>query len=197
MPMFGDGAKLASRPKTWLLPAATVESERFVNSTPTVLRRSTSRRTRGDGEVGGRHAERADVVGADVEAADAVPADPSGEAGARVNRNGGGALQADAPAVEDRGRIAASAAAHAAEREDALPFEEEVALLWKLQVEARQVHLRFVHLDLREVGVVGEVGGQALRQAVLDVEARRPGPSRSARPASRDGRWSAAMPRRA
>ena len=49
----------------------------------------------------------------------------------------------------------------AAEREDALPFEEEVALLREEQAEARQVDLLLVLFDLREVGVVGDVGGQA------------------------------------
>ena len=41
----------------------------------------------------------------------------------------------------------------AAEGEDALALEEEVALLGKEQTEARQVHLLLVVFDLREVGV--------------------------------------------
>ncbi len=65
-----------------------------------------------------------------------------------------------------RGRLCA------AEREDALAFEEEVPLLRVEQVEARQVHLQVVVFDLREVGPVGEVGGHPLRDPVLDVEAR-------------------------
>ena len=59
----------------------------------------------------------------------------------------------------------------AAEREDALSLEEEVALLGEEQAEARQVDLLLVLLHLREVRVYGEVGGQAARQAVLGVEA--------------------------
>ena len=53
------------------------------------------------------------------------------------------------------------------------PLEEEIALLGKEQVEPREVHLLLVDLDLREVGVDGEVGGQVLRDAVLDVAADR------------------------
>jgi hypothetical protein len=41
----------------------------------------------------------------------------------------------------------------AGKRERAEPFEEEVALLGKEQVEAGQVDLLLVDLDLREVGV--------------------------------------------
>ena len=37
------------------------------------------------------------------------------------------------------------------------------------QAETREVDLLLVHLHLREVRVVGQVGGQVLRQAVLDV----------------------------
>ena len=59
-----------------------------------------------------------------------------------------------------------------AEEEDSLPLEEEVALLGVEQIESRQVHLLHVVLDLGEVGVVGEVGDQAAREPVLDVEAR-------------------------
>ena len=58
-----------------------------------------------------------------------------------------------------------------AELEDAPSLEEELALLRKEQVESRQVHLLLVDLDLREVGVVGEVGGEALGDAVLHVDA--------------------------
>ena len=48
-----------------------------------------------------------------------------------------------------------------AERENALSFEEELPLLGKEQAEARQVHLLLVVFDLREVGVVGEIGDEA------------------------------------
>ena len=57
------------------------------------------------------------------------------------------------------------------ELEDARVLEEEVALLRKEQAEPRQVDLLLVGLDLREVGVDGEVPRQAARDAVLHVEA--------------------------
>ena len=48
---------------------------------------------------------------------------------------------------------AAAALARVAECEDALVFQEEIALLGKEQVEARQVDLLLVGFDLREVRV--------------------------------------------
>ena len=71
------------------------------------------------------------------------------------------------------------AGAAAGEVEDAAALEEEVALLREEQAEAREVDLLLVDLDLREVGVDGEVGGQVRRDAVLDVAAE--SPSRSFR----------------
>jgi hypothetical protein len=59
-----------------------------------------------------------------------------------------------------------------AKLEQAAAFEEELALFRELQVEARQVHLLLVDFNLREVGVVGEVERQVLRQVVLGVEAK-------------------------
>ena len=38
------------------------------------------------------------------------------------------------------------------------------------QAEPCQVHLLLIHLDLREIGVVGEVGREVLRQAILDID---------------------------
>ena len=55
----------------------------------------------------------------------------------------------------------------AGEREHAEALEEEIALLGEEQVEPRQVDLLLVDLDLREVGVEGEVGGEVLGDAVL------------------------------
>ena len=48
---------------------------------------------------------------------------------------------------------------------------EELALLGEEEAEPRQVHLLLVDLDLREIGVIGEVGREVLRHAVLDVNA--------------------------
>ena len=83
------------------------------------------------------------------------------------------AAQADPPAVEDLRREAGTklAATAAAELKEALPFKEELALLRKRQAEPRQVDLRLVGLDLREIGVVREISRQARCQAVLHVEA--------------------------
>ena len=127
------------------------------------------------------------VVGLDVQRADGVAARLAGQSRPAENRHGLAAGQADAAAVEDlrhvaaaeearsaetRGaELAARVAGRAAEVEDAAAFEEELPLLRKEQVEPRQVELRLVGLHLREVGVVGEVRGQVLRQAVLDVDA--------------------------
>ena len=66
------------------------------------------------------------------------------------------------------------------------PFEEEVALLGKEQAEARQVDLLQVFLDLREVGVDGDVGGEAARQPVLEVDADVAGAVVAERRAARD-----------
>ena len=61
------------------------------------------------------------------------------------------------PICRLKNRIGASPALRgraAAEVEDALALEEELALLGEEQVEARQVDLLLVFFDLREVGVV-------------------------------------------
>ena len=56
------------------------------------------------------------------------------------------------------------------EVEDAASLQKELPFLGKEEAEARQVHLLLVDLDLREVGVVGEVGRQVLRDAHFHVE---------------------------
>jgi hypothetical protein len=61
--------------------------------------------------------------------------------------------------------------ADAAEGEDVLTLEEEIAPLREEQAETRQVDLRLVVFHLREIGVVGEVGDQRLRDAPLGVDA--------------------------
>ncbi len=63
-----------------------------------------------------------------------------------------------------------AAAVGRAEVEDAGVLEEEVPLLREEEREAREVHLLLVDLDLGEVGVVGEVGGERLRDTHLGVE---------------------------
>ena len=76
----------------------------------------------------------------------------------------------------------------AREGEDALALEKEVALLGKEQVEPRQVDLLLVLFDLREIGVVREVGGQALGDAVLHVDADVAGRRRCERAGAACGR---------
>ena len=112
-------------------------------------------------------------------------ADLAGDPPADLDRHLAAAVEPDAPAVEEerrrRWRVEAAAQpaaaaqvarrAAAGEVEDAAALEEEVALLGEEQVEAGQVHLLLVDLDLREVGVVGEVGDEVGGDAVLHVEA--------------------------
>ena len=108
------------------------------------------------------------------------PARLPGEAAADPERRHQPAIEADAAAEEQIRRHAApggqSGARAAGEREDAEILEEEIALLGKEQIEARQVDLLFVHFHLREVGVDRQVGGQVLRHAVLQVGADAGGP---------------------
>src|SRR6185503_12644927 len=103
-----------------------------------------------------------------------------GEPAADLDRDDPAAIQADAAAVKEirltggrRRRLAERAgdAAAAREVEQAAPLEEELALLREEQVEAGEVHLLLVDLHLREVGVVGEVGGEVGGQSVFDVAA--------------------------
>src|SRR5919109_876675 len=62
-------------------------------------------------------------------------------------------------------------AAASAKSEDILPLEKEFAFLRKEQAEARQVDLLLVVFDLREIGVVSDVGDELLCDAPLDVDA--------------------------
>src|SRR5205085_2378784 len=77
--------------------------------------------------------------------------------------------------AEEQNRRAAGASEEvgfgSSELEDSLPFEKELALFRKQQVEPRQVHLLVVGLDLREVGVVREIGDDAPREPIFGVEA--------------------------
>ena len=71
--------------------------------------------------------------------------------------------EADAPAEE---QLHLARVAH---REEPGVLEEERALLGKEQVEAIEVHLLVVDLDLGEVGVDGAVDREARRDGVLQV----------------------------
>src|SRR6185503_13104340 len=94
---------------------------------------------------------------------------PPGHARASFDRHFAPALEADAAAVE-QGRSIAAIVIGAAEVEDTLVLEKEVSLLGEEQAEPGQVDLLLVGLDLGEIGVVGEVGGEAAGDTVLDVD---------------------------
>ena len=80
--------------------------------------------------------------------------------------------QPDLAAEEQQRHVARRVAGlHAGEVEDALAFDEEVALLGEEQAEARQVDLLEILFDLREVGAVGGVDDEAAGQAVPEVDA--------------------------
>ena len=122
------------------------------------------------------------VVRLDAQHAHVERAGLAGQPAAAENGNDPSVLQPDAAAVEERRRIARSGyavarqdargpEAAAREVEDAAPLEKELPLLREEQVEAGEVHLLLVHLDLGEVGVVGEVRGEAPGDAVFQVDA--------------------------
>jgi len=81
-------------------------------------------------------------------------------------------LQPDSSAVEEQQRWrTAEARPGNAEVKEACALEEEGPLLREEQAEPREVHLFLVCFDLREVGVVRDVGGNVRRHAVFRVEA--------------------------
>ena len=51
-----------------------------------------------------------------------------------------------------------------------MSFQKELPFFWKEEVEPREVNLLLVHLDLREVRVVGQVRGEVLGDAVLGIK---------------------------
>src|SRR5262249_54629854 len=120
-----------------------------------------------DAEVGRWHAELIVSAGLDIEQSDAIGPRTPGHAGAGPSRDCVAlAVEAASPAVEEV-RTFGTAAADAAEAENPRVLQEKIPLLRKEQVEARQVQLLIVGLDLREVGVAGEVRCEGTRHAVL------------------------------
>ncbi len=96
----------------------------------------------------------------------------AGEPAAAQHRHRLALAQPDLPAEEQQRHVArAVAGLHAAEVEDALALDEEVALLGEEQAEAGQVDLLQVLFHLGEVGPHGGVEDQAAGQPVLEVEA--------------------------
>ena len=115
----------------------------------------------------------------DVEKAKAVPSDAARCASTGNDRYRLPVIEADAPAVKQDRHIAPcrreAAGRNAAKGKQSLVLEKELALLREEHAEPRQVDLLLVGLDLRKVGVVGEVRGEILRQPVLRVEPDVPG----------------------
>ena len=139
-------------------------------------------------EVGRDGAGARRVVGLNVDGPHAEITHLAGQASAAQNRHGASLVEADPPAEEDGGGVSASKEARRAdtpprgpaaagagrppEVEDPLTLQKELALLREEQAEPRQVDLLLVHLDLREIGVPGEVRRQILGESVLHVATR-------------------------
>ena len=172
---------MPSTPYAWLAPSPTSETDRLVRMPPIALRRRMSRLTRTTVKFVDAAPEDLLVVGLDTQGADVERTELAGDAAATEDRHHRAALQADAPAVEQGGCVATAkepaataeppADAPAREVEDAVSLQEKLPLLGKEEAEAGQVHLLLVHLHLREVGVVGEVGREVRCDADLHVEA--------------------------
>src|SRR4030095_7370346 len=118
-----------------------------------------------DGKVRRNRTCRQFVVRLDVQRSDAEFADGARDPAASNNGYGLALTQADPPAEKQNGDVVAVAAtAVSAEVEYALPLEEKIPLLRKLEGETREVDLLDVFLDLRKVGVDRGVGNEATRQ---------------------------------
>ena len=126
-----------------------------------------------DGEITARQAivlgvdrdvQQLDVVGLHVQQADVELAGLARHAPAAVDRNGLARRTDPDPTTEEQLDLAGIA-----DREEAGVLQEERALLREEQIEAIEVDLLIVDLDLREIGVDGAVEREARRQAVLDV----------------------------
>ena len=119
----------------------------------------------GHGEVGGRH-DLVHVGGLHVEQADVVASGLARQSAAADDRHRlAGGVQADA-AAEEQIHLT-----RVADREEAGVLEEERPLLGEEQIEAIEIDLLVVDLDLGEVGVDRAVERQARRDVVLDVAA--------------------------
>jgi len=126
-------------------------------------------------EVRGIHPQRSIFVGVNVQGTDGVWPGAAGHPAPEPDRDRPAFDQADAPTEEDDGRIADRCETGepwpcAAEPEDVAAFEKKLSLFGKEKVETGQVHLRLVHFDLCEIGVVGEVGDETSSQPVGSFE---------------------------
>ena len=110
-------------------------------------------------------AEVFDVVGLDVEQPHVPAAQLAAQAAAAANVDRQRRRrQADAPREEQIDLL------RVAELESRGVLQEERAFLGEEQIEARQVDLLFVGLDLREVGVIGRIQGQVRTDAPLQID---------------------------
>src|SRR3989304_3592359 len=122
-----------------------------------------------------------DAASLDVEGADTVGAGTAGQPTPDLNRVDAVVGETDAAAEEHDGSeigdlhsrsggTSAPQLLHAAELKNRLPLQEKVAFLGEEEAESRQVDLLVVLLDLREVGVVGEMGDESAGYGVFGVE---------------------------
>ena len=112
----------------------------------------------------------------DIEKADRVPARTTRQAAAGTYGCLFSSGEADASAEKHDRCIAVlapleAASGRAAEGEDSLSLEKELALFGEEQAEAREVDLLFIRFDLRKIRIDGEVRDEALRDAVFGIEA--------------------------
>ena len=122
-----------------------------------------------------------------------VVSEPPRDPGAPQNGDRAAVFDANAAAEEEHRRAARWAeaargprrrtAARTAEVEDPLPLQEELALFREEEAEPGEVDLLRVGLDLGEVGVVGEVGGEPAGDPYLGVHPEVPAEIALERPA--------------
>ena len=105
------------------------------------------------------------LVGADVEQAHVQSPDLAREPPAALDGDTVAVARDADPSAEEQ------AGAASADREHARVLKEERPLFGELDAEPREVGLNVVHLDLREVRVIGEIERQSLRDLNLGVAA--------------------------
>src|SRR5204863_10084666 len=122
-------------------------------------------------EIG--RADRALAAGHHAEHPDLIGSRPARQPGAAHDGNWRAARAQPDPAAEERDDLVARAAGWSRggrDAEDARVLQEQLALLREEQIEAREVDLLLIGLDLREVRPVAEVERHRLGLPVLAVE---------------------------
>ena len=110
------------------------------------------------------------LIRPDVERAHAECTHTAREPPPRLDADFPSAVEADTAAEEQDGSVATEPSGHAAKLKQTLIFQKELALFRKEEAEACEVDLFLVGFNLREVRVVGEVGGEVLRHTVFHIE---------------------------